>query len=259
MRGENFSRIVITAFFMAVGFFSVVIGLPNCAAKHGFYHRVEKGETLYRISNAYQVPIAEVGRANNLRDYGGIREGQYILIPDDGERDSSNDHKISKSTKKNQRQSRTHRVTPLAQRLEIPKRLKASNLRGRFIWPVLQEKWQKISQGYGVFFKQRHTGVDIPLANGTDIAAVDSGTVISAGNKVAGFGNTIIIRHREELFSVYSYMGSFNIKAGDLVERGQFIGKSGSPNEVHFSQQQPLLHFEIRERTIPINPENLLP
>ena len=53
---------------------------PQIVSK-GVYHKVQKGETLYRISRAYNVSIQEIVKANNITDPGMITEGQLIYIP----------------------------------------------------------------------------------------------------------------------------------------------------------------------------------
>src|SRR3989442_12092624 len=47
----------------------------------GLRHRVERGETLYRIGKAYGVSDGELARLNGIRDPGRIEIGQVIVIP----------------------------------------------------------------------------------------------------------------------------------------------------------------------------------
>lgn len=46
------------------------------------YHPVEMGETLYSIGREYNVPIAEIETANNLKE--GLRAGMIIKVPSQG-------------------------------------------------------------------------------------------------------------------------------------------------------------------------------
>lgn len=48
----------------------------------GFYHVVETKETLYRISQNYDVPIGKIMKANLIKDPSKIRRGQALFIPD---------------------------------------------------------------------------------------------------------------------------------------------------------------------------------
>ncbi|MBN2831543.1 MAG: peptidoglycan DD-metalloendopeptidase family protein [Candidatus Omnitrophica bacterium] len=48
----------------------------------GTYHRVEKGETLWRISKRYGADLEELTRINRITDNTFIEVGQKIFIPD---------------------------------------------------------------------------------------------------------------------------------------------------------------------------------
>src|SRR5207244_12210443 len=47
----------------------------------GLRHRVERGETLYRIGKAYGVSDRELARLNGIRDPDRIEVGQVLVIP----------------------------------------------------------------------------------------------------------------------------------------------------------------------------------
>jgi len=47
----------------------------------GTYHTVGKGQTLWRISQAYGVELQELAELNNVLDPTQVREGQKIFIP----------------------------------------------------------------------------------------------------------------------------------------------------------------------------------
>ena len=44
------------------------------------YHRVERGETLYRISKRYGIAVEEICRLNNLKQGQTIQSGQKLLV-----------------------------------------------------------------------------------------------------------------------------------------------------------------------------------
>src|SRR5699024_5046122 len=69
------------------------------------------------------------------------------------------------------------------------------------------------------------------------------GVVIDARGGVGGFSNWIVIKHRDDLYSVYGHMplNSIKVKKGDKVKKGQHIalmGMEGQSTGVH-------LHFEL--------------
>jgi urea transporter/murein DD-endopeptidase MepM/ murein hydrolase activator NlpD len=63
-------------------------------------------------------------------------------------------------------------------------------------------------------------------------------------NTFRNWGNTVIIRHAEGLFSKLSHLqnGSVSVKPGDNVHYGQVIGKVGSSGRSAF----PHLHFQLQ-------------
>lgn len=86
-----------------------------------------------------------------------------------------------------------------------------------------------------------HTGVDFPVATGTPVTAVRAGTVVSAGWGGA-YGNQVVIRHADGMYSQYAHLSSLNVSTGQAVGAGDRIGSSGSTG----NSSGPHLHFEIR-------------
>ncbi len=48
----------------------------------GVYHRVKPGETLWRISKAYNIDLQELAEINNITDASRITAGNVVFIPD---------------------------------------------------------------------------------------------------------------------------------------------------------------------------------
>ena len=48
----------------------------------GVYHRVKSGETLWRISKAYNIDLQELAEINNITDASRISAGSVVFIPD---------------------------------------------------------------------------------------------------------------------------------------------------------------------------------
>lgn len=88
-----------------------------------------------------------------------------------------------------------------------------------------------------------HTGIDFGSAgiNGEAVYAVGEGTVESAG-KAGAFGNEVIIRHADNLYTQYGHMSSLKVTDGQRVSAGQQIGVVGSTG----NSSGPHLHFEVR-------------
>ncbi|MFD7335614.1 transglycosylase family protein [Streptomyces violascens] len=86
-----------------------------------------------------------------------------------------------------------------------------------------------------------HTGVDFPVATGTSVKAVTSGTVVEAGWG-GSYGYQVVIHHPDGRYSQYAHLSAVNVKAGQTVNTGQRIGRSGATGNA----TGPHLHFEIR-------------
>ncbi|NJQ00286.1 transglycosylase family protein [Streptomyces zingiberis] len=86
-----------------------------------------------------------------------------------------------------------------------------------------------------------HTGVDFSVASGTQVKAIGSGTVVSAG-WAGAYGNEVVIRHEDGRYSQYAHLSSLSVSAGQAVQGGTQIGLSGSTG----NSTGPHLHFEVR-------------
>lgn len=73
--------------------------------------------------------------------------------------------------------------------------------------------------------------LDFDYAPGSDIYAIDGGVVVYAGISDLGVGNTLIIKHTDNDYSVYGYLGDLLVKDGDFVENGDVIAGSGSAKD----------------------------
>ncbi|MFF8848198.1 transglycosylase family protein [Streptomyces sp. NPDC015127] len=86
-----------------------------------------------------------------------------------------------------------------------------------------------------------HTGVDFAVPTGTPVQAVSGGTVVSSG-WAGAYGNSIVIRHTDGMYTLYAHLASTTVTAGETVDSGQRIGLSGSTG----NSTGPHLHFEAR-------------
>ena len=80
------------------------------------------------------------------------------------------------------------------------------------------------------------------------------GRVIFSGQGPRGYGNLIIIKHSNEMLSVYAHNRSLAVKEGQQVTRGQKIAELGDAGN-----GQPALHFEVRQGGKPVDPAGVLP
>ncbi len=68
-------------------------------------------------------------------------------------------------------------------------------------------------------------------------------------NAVQNWGNTIIIRHLNNLYTQISHLraGSFNVKKGDVVHQGDILGLCGNSGR----SPEPHIHFQVQASPLP--------
>ena len=98
-----------------------------------------------------------------------------------------------------------------------------------------------------------HTGVDLIAPQGTPVLAA-AGGVVSAVEFQPEYGNIVDVDHENGLTSRYAHLSKSIVKVGDVVMKGQNIALVGSTGRV----TGPHLHFEVREKGIPLNPNKFL-
>lgn len=94
-----------------------------------------------------------------------------------------------------------------------------------------------------------HYGIDIAAKESKEILAVASGKVVNVGYDKDGYGNFIKINHNENFTTLYGHCEKVNVKRGDLVEKGQPIGKVGNTGR----STSEHLHFEVLIKNVPQN------
>ena len=101
--------------------------------------------------------------------------------------------------------------------------------------------------------KAIHEGVDIKGKRGDRIVTTAGGKVIKA-MKNGGYGNYVEIDHGNGYVTAYGHMQNYLVRRGERVEQGQVIGQVGSSGR----STGPHLHYEIRYKKKPINPDKFM-
>jgi murein DD-endopeptidase MepM/ murein hydrolase activator NlpD len=94
-----------------------------------------------------------------------------------------------------------------------------------------------------------HLGVDYAAMTGTPVRTVGDGNVEFAGVQ-NGFGKVVIVRHNTSEQTVYAHLSRIDVRAGQAVAQGQFIGAVGQTGWA----TGPHLHFEFRVNGVHQNP-----
>ena len=222
----------------ACGFFPFLLFFAGCAGPsrvstqaleppaRGIYHEVQKGETLWGVGRSYNVSVDQIISVNKLSDPSHISPGQLLFIPTSLVRPSS-------SSAPSLPEGKVPSGTP------------------HFSWPVRGKVVSYFGQKTHL---GKNKGIDLSGAEGSPVLAADPGRVSFAGEKVKGFGKTIILEHDRQFQTVYAHNQELLVKPGEVVRQRQPIARVGRTGRV----QQPNLHFEIRYRNRPLNPMEYL-
>jgi murein DD-endopeptidase MepM/ murein hydrolase activator NlpD len=194
----------------------------------GVYHNVVAKDTIESIAKQYKAKPQDIiaYKGNNLDPKNPtIKVGQKLIVPGGSK--------------------------PIPQKLvrvySGPVPANASRGTGRFVWPTSG----RITQG----FKPYHRALDIAAWIGMQVKAADSGYVVASGWSDEGYGNYIVIDHRNGMQTLYGHLSRIFVNAGDSVGKGAVIGLMGSTG----NSTGPHLHFEIRQRGVQLNPYGYLP
>ena len=227
---NRFSRLFKTALFIG-SFLSIAccssakfIPLPPRVVS-GIYHPVGKGETLWRICKTYNADLQEVAELNSIKDASQIKVGDKLFIPG----------------AKKIRRVQVYRKEPPKKKVVI------KQSKGRFAWPVKG----RVVAYFGI--KKggtKYDGIDIRAPLGTLIKAADGGKVVFS-NKMSGYGNIIILKHKDNYTTVYAHNLTNLVKEGSWVRKGTPIASLGHS---HNPSASPSLHFQIRRYNKARNP-----
>ena len=123
--------------------------------------------------------------------------------------------------------------------------------RDTFLWPIEGRVISRFGSKPG---GMHNDGINIAVPVGSEVRAAQNGVVAYAGNELRGYGNLVLIRHKDGWMTAYAHNDSLLVGKGDVVRRGQVISRSGKSGRV----SRPQAHFEIRRDGKPQDPLRLL-
>ena len=251
-------------------------------------HVVRRGDTVYRISKKYGIPIRNIIKDNQLSPPYRLQIGDQIRIPRfvgpaaHTVRKGDTLYSISRQT--NVSVSLLARLNNIkapyrigvGQKLRLPKNRQVAaypypktkgppdNYKTRRSKKVPELKapprtssrflWPVRGKVISRFGRKKgglyNDGLNIAAAAGSPVRASENGVVAYGGSELAGFGKLILIKHSGGYVTAYAHNSVLLVKRGQKVRRGQIIAKVGSTGAV----ARPQLHFEIRKGRRSVNP-----
>ncbi|PIE13852.1 MAG: peptidase M23 [Rhodobacterales bacterium] len=227
-------------------------------------HKVTRGETAYTVARLYGVSVRSLADWNGLGSDFAIREGQYLLIPvvkpapaGTGTSPAPQETEAPgvgtptptppSATKplpaeKTRPIAEARKQTPNAQ-VKTPDLGKTQTARtaskARLGYPVTGKIIREYKKG-------KNDGIDIAATPGTAIKAANSGTVAAITSDTDQVP-IIVVKHPDNLLTVYANVGAINVKKGDSVKRGQQLASTRKSGSSH-------VHFEVRKGFDSVDP-----
>ncbi len=218
-------------------------------------HQVQRGETAFTIARLYNVSAKDLADWNGLGPDFAVREGQYLLIPTISTAPAAAPGTAGNTAPgqgtptpapPSASEPLPDEATPTA--ADVAETVPASpNLDSQrtaasastFSMPVAGAIIRAYQKG-------KNDGIDISAAAGTPVMAAADGTVAAVTQDTEGTP-ILVIRHADNLLTVYAGIEAATVAKGDVVKRGQVIGrvKAGNPS---------FLHFEIRQGVDSVDP-----
>ena len=122
-------------------------------------------------------------------------------------------------------------------------------------WPV----HGPVNSGYGrrrspwTGRLEEHEGLDIGTLSGTPVLSPAPGTVVMASGW-GDYGRHVVLDHGNGVRSLYGHLSRIDVKPGQLVAKGDTIGRTGSTGR----STGPHLHYEIHVDGKPVDPRGFL-
>ena len=193
-------------------------------------YTVKKGDTLWRISKSFGVPVETILKANHIPNTKDLKVGQKLIIPASGKSYTS---------------PATHSsYTP------------TSNITGGisskgFIWPA---KGQIVSQFGEIRNGAKNMGIYILPQPGQKVVAAKKGTVEAVTDADDGT-LVIVIKHDGGCRTIYGCRSNPMVGEGSYVEQGQPIASISQTS----TGNPPEINFKIYVKDKPVNPLAYLP
>jgi murein DD-endopeptidase MepM/ murein hydrolase activator NlpD len=225
----------------------------------GVTHVVQQGQTLFRISQAYDVAVAVLVEANRLKPSAPLKVGQRLFIPGAA---AAKKVEVSRQLTTEERAAleRSLReelmlpspsIAPSPPTTAPPPSRPGVKTDAAFVWPI----HGPINSPFGPRNGRLHAGMDIGSPSYQEVVAAADAEVIYANDTGGPLGKAVVLNHGRGVRTVYAHLSIIIAHERDTVRQGQPIGGVGETGRA----TGPHLHFEVRRNGAPVNPEEYLP
>ena len=224
-------------------------------------HKVERGETAFTVARLYQVSAKSLAEWNGLGSDFAVREGQFLLIPVAKQNPPK---RQVKQTKVEAPGEGTPTPTPPSAAKPLPKNdvevpaAQTASVVAKPVKPVADVGKQSApakaaKMTYPVngsiiraYSKGKNEGINIKGGAGTAVKAADGGKVAAITKSGDGIP-IIVLRHPDNLLTVYANVTDVKVQKGDSVRRGQAIASLRTGDDAY-------VHFEVRNGFDSVDP-----
>lgn len=225
MRRNFYSLFVVAGFlsFLLTGCVSTGGNVPTTTfppSGKGVYHKVRKGETLWRISQTYHTDLEQIVEVNHIPSGARLEEGQLVFIP-------GADRVLS---------------------ISIPTTVDDTN-KEEFVWPLQGSVRHYFGERRGGAVNK---GVTIEGREGDRVKASRQGKVVFA-DYLPGYDYMVVIDHRDGYSTVYAHNAKLLVNLGSHVNKGDAIAEVGHVGRL------AALYFEVRQNGQAHDPLHYLP
>lgn len=221
-------------------------------------HTVQRGETAFTISRLYNIPVRSLAEWNGLGSDFTIRENQILLIPPAQPLAPSSSPRPQApvaATATTAPGEGSPTPTPPSATKPLPKETviaaadkpKAPDLSASQTKPANSAKMSypvngKIIRAYS---KGKNNGIDISGTAGGPVVAATEGTV-AAITTDADDVKIVVVRHANNIMTVYYNVDNIAVSKGTAVKRGQKIAQ--------LPAKDSYVHFEVRKGFDSVDP-----
>ena len=187
----------------------------------GVRHTVKRGDTINSIAKNYDGDAAEIIAYNDLSPDEGLSVGTVIVVP-----------------------GGAMHTAPAVIKTAKPVRSSGSNSSVGGGWLSHPAPGSVKTQGL-----HGYNAVDLAGSVGNPIRAAAAGEVIVSKNSGwnGGYGQYIVIKHKNGAQTLYAHLSSNSVGVGAYVGQGEVIGAMGNTGR----STGPHLHFEVRGASNP--------